>query len=135
MNEIEKYRVENEKRLLKQHQKMMTLGEPLLIERYGRSAAAEITTQSLVKFKQLLPEIPYIGGKANNMTETLEQMGTILAIYRTLKERSRPVEEIGELIYRMGQAWVEQYPLIMRRRRRRGNVERRPTRLDPRRRH
>jgi hypothetical protein len=36
------------------------------------------------------------------MTDTLEQMATLLVIYRVLKGRGRPVEEIGELLYRMG---------------------------------
>jgi hypothetical protein len=34
---------ENEKRLLKQHRKMMALGDKLLVTRYGRSAKDEIT--------------------------------------------------------------------------------------------
>jgi hypothetical protein len=111
----ENYRFEQEGRLLRQHKKMVGLGESLLVERYGRSAADEIIAQSLVEFKQILPEIPYIGGKANSMTETIEQMGTILAIYRTLKGRERPVEEIGELVYRMSEAWIDQYPEFVRR--------------------
>jgi hypothetical protein len=37
------------------------------------------------------------------MTDTLEQMATLLVIYRVLKRRGRPVEEIGELLYRMGE--------------------------------
>ncbi len=42
-------------------------------------------------------------------------MANLLALYRVLKERGRPVEEIGELLYRMGEAWVEQFPMVMRR--------------------
>jgi hypothetical protein len=32
-----------------------------------------------------------------------------------LKGRERPVEEIGELVYRMGEAWIDQYPEFVRR--------------------
>ena len=113
MNESQRYRTNNKKRLLKQHGKMMAVGEKLLIERYGRSTTIDIISKSDEAFQQLLPEIPYIGGKANPMTDTLEQMATLLALYRVLKKRGQPVEEIGELLYRMGEAWVEQYPKFM----------------------
>jgi hypothetical protein len=114
MNESQQYRIENEKRLLKQHGKMMAIGEKLLVGRYGRLAANDIMAQTVTAFEQLLPEIPYIGGKVNPMTDTLEQKATLLALYRVLKGRGRPVEEIGELLYRMGEAWVEQYPKFVR---------------------
>ncbi len=114
MNEANKYRTDNEKRLRKQHKKMMAVGKELFVERYGRTITNDIIEQSHIEFERLLPEIPYIGGKDNPMTDTLEQMATLLALYRVLRGRERPLEEIGELMYRMGEAWVEQYPKFLR---------------------
>lgn len=102
-------------KLLKEYNKMMELARPYLTERYGAEMADTAVAESILEFEQLIPEIPYIGGKANSMTDTLVQMATLLALYRVLKRHGKPVAEIGELAHRMAQAWVDQYPLFVRR--------------------
>ncbi len=94
---------------------MMELARPYLTERYGAELADTAVTESTIEFEQLIPEIPYIGGKANSMTDTLVQMATLLAMYRVLKRQGKPVNEIGELAHKMAQTWVGQYPQFLRR--------------------
>jgi hypothetical protein len=57
---------------------------------------------------------PYIGGKANPLTDTLEQMTSLLALYQVMKRHGKTVEEIGELVYEMGRARVKRFPKAFR---------------------
>ncbi|HRQ36322.1 MAG TPA: L-2-amino-thiazoline-4-carboxylic acid hydrolase [Chloroflexota bacterium] len=109
------YYLAQKEKLLKGHQQMMELARPYLTERYGAELADTAVAQSTIEFEQLIPEIPYIGGKANSMTDTLVQMATLLALYRVLKRQGKPVAEIGQLAQEMAQAWVDQYPQFLRR--------------------
>lgn len=89
------------------------MGRPMLSERFDETTADSLIEAAIVEYEQLLPEIPYIGGKENPLTDTLVQMASMLALYRALKEHM-PVEEIGELSYQMAVAWIERYPRFLR---------------------
>jgi hypothetical protein len=102
------------KRLVKNHWKMMELGRPILAGRYGDEVALAAVEGSAVEFEGLIPEIPYIGGQENPLTDTLVQMTSMLALYRVLKAHDKPVTEIGEIVYEMGQRWTEQLPAFAR---------------------
>ncbi|MCL4263237.1 MAG: L-2-amino-thiazoline-4-carboxylic acid hydrolase [Anaerolineae bacterium] len=101
--------------LLKGHKKMMRLARPYLTEHYGAELADTAVAESIVEFEQLIPDIPYIGGQENSMTDALVQMAGLLALYRVLKRHGKPVAEIGELAQQMAQAWVDQFPQFLRR--------------------
>ena len=92
----------------------MAIGQPLLVEKYGEVLATTAVQESDIEFEKLLPHIPYIGGKANPMTDTLEQMTSFLALYRVLQRHGREADEIGDLAYAMALAYVESYPKLAR---------------------
>lgn len=108
------YYLARKTRLLKQHTKLIASGAAIIRARYSPTFAATVERASLEEFEQLIPVIPYIGGDANPLTDTLVQMTCLLALYRVLKRHDRPVEEIGELVYRMAQTYVDQYPRLLR---------------------
>lgn len=109
------YYTSQKEKLCQSHQAMMALGQPLLTGRYGAEFACTAVRQSLAEFEALIPEIPYIGGKNNSLTDTLVQMTSLLALYRVLRRHGRPVTEIGQLAIEMSQAWVDRYPAFVRR--------------------
>jgi hypothetical protein len=100
--------------LLKNHRKLIAIGLDLMRSRYGEECTAAIVEEAHAEFERLIPQIPYIGGSANSLTDTLVQMTSLLALYRVLKRHGRPVEEIGELVYQMAETWVKQYPRFVR---------------------
>ncbi len=100
--------------LLKQHRQMLALGLKIMTPRYGTEFTQQVVAETTSEFEQLIPAIPYIGGKENSMTDTLEQMTTLLALYRVLKRHGKLVAEIGEVVHRMGQAWVDSYPGLVK---------------------
>jgi hypothetical protein len=93
---------------------MMAMGRPLIATRYGEALADTAVAESISEFEQIIPEIPYIGGKANSMTDTLVQIASMLALYRVLKRHGKSVEEIGDLAAEMTQAWIERFPRFAR---------------------
>jgi hypothetical protein len=101
-------------KLMKRHQKMMGIGQPIMTRRFGYYLAATAVAESDIEFQNLIPQIPSIGGKDNPMTDTLVQMTSLLALYRVLKRHGRDVTEIGDIAYEMAQAWVAAYPQFAR---------------------
>lgn len=114
MSQAHPFYTQQRRKLLKNHRKMMMLGKPLMQARYGQRLAETAVTESIIEFDKLLPHIPYIGGSANSMTDTLVQMTSLLALYRVLKREGKPVTEIGDLFYAMAQAQVNRFPRRLR---------------------
>jgi len=114
MTQAHSYYTKQRHKLLKNHHKMMMLGKPLMQDRYGQQLAETAVTDSTTEFEKLIPQMPYIGGAANSMTDTLVQMTSLLALYRVLKREGRPVAEIGDLFYEMAQAQVNRFPQWLR---------------------
>lgn len=104
------YYTQRQDKLVRNHKKIMSLGQGLLTERYGRDMAVKITHDALEAFRALFPQIPFIGGGKNPLTDTLIQISTMLCLYRALKSRGRPVEEAGELARLMSRKWIAQQP-------------------------
>jgi len=108
------YYTKRQRKLLKNHRRMMLLGKPLMQARYGQQLAETAVTESIPEFEQLILHISYIGGSANSMTDTLVEMTSLLALYRVLKREGKPVAEIGDLFYEIAQAQVNRFPKILR---------------------
>jgi hypothetical protein len=108
------YYLEHKIRLLKEHHSMMKAGGAVIIDRYGDMFAEQVIRETLLEFELLIPQLPYVGGFENSMTDTITKTATPLALYHVLKRHGKPVQEIGELVYRIGEAWVKSYPELMR---------------------
>ena len=70
-----------------------------LVENYGQAEAEAIARETLERFEELLPGIPYIGGDENRYTRNLYLTAAMLAMYRSLQARGATVEEAARLIY------------------------------------
>ena len=77
----------------------------------GSSGIVRATRQ---EFERLIPEIPYIGGKANSLTQDLIDCTMLLAFYRVLKAEGLRTEEIGKLVIEMEERRVQSYPGLLR---------------------
>ncbi|MCC7362600.1 MAG: L-2-amino-thiazoline-4-carboxylic acid hydrolase [Anaerolineales bacterium] len=109
------YYLAQREKLIGNHRKMLAVGRDLLAERYGAAEAPAILSESDTEFAALIPHIPYIGGAANSYTDLQVQMTSLLALYRSLTRRGRPVAEIGALVHLIGERTVNQTPAMLRR--------------------
>jgi len=71
-----------------------------IAQAYGKNVADAVVAETIQRFEALLPEIPYIGGSENILTENLYLSAAMLAMYQSLKARGKSVDEVAGLIYR-----------------------------------
>jgi hypothetical protein len=87
--------------LLKQFDQNLTNIRPVLLEKLGEKDAVSFHKEAMQFYAaQVIPQIPYIGGKKNPYTRFLVQTTMALAIYRTMQKRGRSLEEAGETLYK-----------------------------------
>ena len=63
-------------------------------------------------FAGLIPEIPYIGGKENGLTQDLIDCTMLLALYRVLRREGLRIEEIGQIVIEMEKRRAQSYPRL-----------------------
>jgi hypothetical protein len=64
--------------------------------------------------EDLIPQLPYIGGK-QPFTEFIVFTGMLLAVYRVSKAHGKTVEQTGDLVYEIGQAFLKSSPAFLAR--------------------
>jgi hypothetical protein len=109
------YYVRNKAKLLQEHRGLATIGQEIMAARYEADFIAAVTRKSLLEFEKLIPELPYIGGDQNPLTRNLVFSASALAFYRVMKRHNGTVEETGELLYQIMEAWIRRYPRFIRR--------------------
>jgi hypothetical protein len=66
--------------------------------RYGGGFAETALTQARLEFEKLIPELPYIGGRKNRLTEMLVGSTWCLALHRVFRNHGKTAEETGAII-------------------------------------
>jgi hypothetical protein len=82
-----------------ENRKLYRTIRPQLAEKYGESEADAILEATTRRFDKLLPDLPYIGGSANELTTNLVSAALALGFYRELKDRGATVEETGQILF------------------------------------
>ncbi len=77
----------------------LTYIRPLLTKKYGVEFADTVLAETRTEYAVLIPQLPYIGGDANELTTNLSQSAGVLAFYRVMKAHGKSVDEVGEIIY------------------------------------
>ncbi|MBN1146728.1 MAG: L-2-amino-thiazoline-4-carboxylic acid hydrolase [Anaerolineales bacterium] len=93
-------------RLLRDFDQFARAVRPVLVDRYGTAAAAEIVHEARQAFEALLPQIPYIGGSKNPLTRNLVGATRSLALYKALRTRQPGVDSIGRLYNQMMETYL-----------------------------
>jgi hypothetical protein len=65
------YYVSQKKKLLKGFDKVAQRATKCLIKNYNEDFARTVIEKTREKFEQIIPEIPYIGGKRNQFTPVM----------------------------------------------------------------
>jgi hypothetical protein len=92
---------------------MAEAGRTFATERHGQAFTDTFLRESLAEFEKLIPELPYIGGKQNPLTGNLISSAGALAVYRVMQRHGKSIEETGELLYRLMEAWIRRYPRLV----------------------
>ena len=97
-------------RLLRDFHKFMRSALAVLSDIFGDDSSGEIQNLAQVRFEEIIPEIPYIGGKKNQFSEELEMSAMSLALYFVLKEKGLTTDEIGKINYDIFEAIYNKTP-------------------------
>jgi hypothetical protein len=109
------YYISRKGKLLAGFEDLSTHASPVLASSYGDEFAQAVDADARGEFEALIPELPYVGGDRNELTENLVQSAMALALYRAMKQHDRTVEETGAVLYRTVEAMVNSYPRVLTR--------------------
>jgi hypothetical protein len=108
----ENYYVSRKSRLLRNLDKAVKHTKKVFVRHYGDKLTDAIVSDVRKEYENLLPVLPYIGGKQNMMTQFLVESTYCLGLYRVLKNLGSSVEEIGRIIYEIVETRLDQVPRI-----------------------
>jgi hypothetical protein len=95
----ENWYLKNKSRILREIKSAIPHCKKFIVQAYGKDMADDVVKETIQRFEVLLPEIPYIGGNENILTENLYLSAAMLAMYQSLQARGKTVEETARLIY------------------------------------
>ena len=107
---MDNYYLMKEKHIMREIKLALPHFRRFVVEAYGAELADVIVKQTLERFAALLPQLPYIGGDENRLTENLYLSAAMLAFYRALKEHGKPVEEVARIIYLGTESMYSSFP-------------------------
>ena len=108
------YYISRKPRLLKDFDTYVKYTHPVLIRYFGEASVNDLVADTHREYENLIPQLPYLGGK-QPFTQFIISTGMLLAVYRVAKARGKTLEEIGELVYEIGRAFLRAYPAFLMR--------------------
>jgi hypothetical protein len=104
------YYLDHEKRIMREIKLAIPHYRRFVIDAYGPELADVVVNETMERFTILLPQIPYIGGNENRLTENLYLSVAMLAFYQALKVHGKPVEEVARIIYQGTASMYSSFP-------------------------
>ena len=99
-------------RLLQDFERYVPITRSVLSKRFNDIEVDDVISDARTEFENLVPRIPYIGGKNNRLSRNLEASAISLALYRVLSKRDLSIEEIGKINYDIAKTSFENAPSI-----------------------
>ena len=100
-------------RLLKEFERYTATTKSILSKHFNEREVESIISETKREFEDLIPRIPYIGGKENRLSSNLEASAISLALYRVLSRYNLGIKEIGKINYDIVEASFEKTPSIV----------------------
>ena len=96
--------------LMKSFDSAVSRVKPILIARYGEAEANALMRESRQKYIDLIPQFPYIGEHNPLLDVFFFPASWHLGIYKAFREHGKTVEEVGRLVYEIGEAEIRAIP-------------------------
>lgn len=95
-----KYYISQKPVLLKNFNEFVQRIKIFLTAEYGEKFSSEVIDEMLDDYEDIIPEIPYIGGKNNPMTQNLLSSVNYFIVYPVLKRKNKTLNEICHICYK-----------------------------------
>ncbi len=96
--------------LLRTFDAALTIVQKILIEYFGESKFIEISKTTRNEFETIIPQIPYVGGNDNHLTDDLINAAILLPLLRFFEKEGLQFNEIGRLTYELFEAFYKVIP-------------------------
>ncbi len=110
IEEEKNYYLKKKRTLLRTFKTALIIVKNILIENFGESKFNEISTNIEKEFEALIPQIPYVGGDENHLTESLINATILLPLLRVFEKEGLDFYEIGKLAYNLFEAFYKVIP-------------------------
>jgi hypothetical protein len=104
------YYVKKKKILMRQFDAAINIGKQILTNQFGESTLKVLIAKFRNDFENLIPQIPYVGGKDNPLTDNLINSTILLPLLRILVEEGLNFNEIGKLAYHLFETFYRFIP-------------------------
>lgn len=88
----------NDKKEIRKFKRFLKYADQHLTDEFGVKETANIKENVLEEYRKLLPNIPNVGGKKNRLYSYLIQSAWALSLYRVLKNKNKPLDDINTII-------------------------------------
>lgn len=85
-----------------------------LADRFGASDAALMSREMLNEYRSLIPQVPYIGGRRNQLSSALGGSARALAVYRVVLRHGGCAQDAGEVLHLYVRNMVSRIPRPLR---------------------
>ena len=110
IEEERNYYLKKKRTLMRTFKTALAIVKNILIEYFGESKFEEISTITEKEFEALIPQIPYVGGDENHLTESLINATLLLPLLRVFEKEGLEFYEIGKLAYDLFEAFYKVIP-------------------------
>lgn len=98
---IKDYYIKKKAKLMKDFDSILPILQQIFAKKLSDEKVNELFNLMKKEYEDLIPEIPYIGGKKNIFTNYLIGGATLLAIIRILEKEQFTLWDIGEFFYNL----------------------------------
>ena len=85
----------------------------VLLQYFERKETKKMLRKIKFELKQLIPDIPYIGGKSNTFTKFMIMTSILLPTAKVLKEENVTTRQIGHILYQIIERSYSKIPKFM----------------------
>ncbi len=108
----ERYYQERQTRILEDMKPIWTHIQTALAAQTEPGEAEAIIAAALPLYTDLIPQLPYIGGDANDLTTNLAQSAGALAFYWAMKDYGYDAATTGDVLYKGYDAYMDTVPVL-----------------------
>lgn len=104
------YYLTQKSKIMKRFAGFARFGKQALASPYDDELADAVMGEVRQEVERLLPELPYIGGRKNRLTQNLIGTTFSLALYKVLNARGEPIEQIARVHHQINEAYLFSLP-------------------------
>ena len=95
------YYIKKKRTLMRTFDAVLKLSSQILVDKFGEDKFKEISIRARKQFEILIPNIPYIGGNNNSLTNDLINATFLLPLLKIFEKEGLDFNEIGKLTYEL----------------------------------